>query len=162
MTIKEFNNFYFQRATSVDERAVKDLIFGVLEEYGLPVNEQDGPDVDLNDISANYPVDSRSLFWLVKLDDEVVGTVALAELNEKECELRKMYLSPKVRGQKLGDYIMKSILPIAKDLGYSTILLETDLVLKEAVKLYRKYGFVNYQNPHLCSRCDTAMKLELA
>ncbi len=161
--IPNFKDFHFRQATNVDIPQIKKLIFGVLREYGLPVDETAGPDVDLNEVEANYPKDSRSIFWIVRdSENELVGTMALSEINERACELRKMYLSKLVRGKGLGKFMMEHCISIAKKKNYSTILLETDGVLKEAINLYRNFGFENYENPHICARCDTAMKLELS
>ncbi|MFT5618392.1 MAG: putative acetyltransferase [Arenicella sp.] len=160
--IPDFKNFQFQQATNSHISQIKQLIFGVLREYGLTADETAGPDVDLNDIEVNYPIGSRNFFWIVQnSENELVGTMALAELNEKECELRKMFLSKSVRGKGLGKFMVGQSISVARKLNYSTILLETDCVLKEAMNLYRNFGFESYENPHICTRCDTAMKLEL-
>jgi len=145
-----------------EEKEIKNLIFSVLKEYGLPVNEQAGPDVDLNDIPKYYSLEAGSPFWVV-LDEaeEIVGTMALHRESDHTCELRKMYLSKKARGLGLGKAMMKYVIGVAKELGYKTITLETDSVLKEAVIVYQKFGFVPYHNPHICDRCDTAMKLDI-
>ncbi len=161
--IPDFKNYHFQQAVNAKIPQIKELIFGVLREYGLPVDETAGPDADLNNVEANYPKGSRSVFWIVRDSaNELVGTMALAELNEKECELQKMYLLKSARGKGLGKYMMEQSISIAKKLNYSTILLETDGVLKEAINLYRNFGFEKYENPHICARCDTAMRLELS
>jgi putative acetyltransferase len=160
--IPNFKNSHFQQATNQDIPKIKALIFGILEEYGLPVDETAGPDVDLNDVESHYPKDSRSIFWIVyNSENELVGTMALAKMDEHKCELRKMYLSKSVRGKGLGKFMLKQAVLVAKKLNYTTILLETDGVLKEAINLYRNFGFESYKNPHICTRCDTAMKLEL-
>jgi putative acetyltransferase len=41
------------------------------------------------------------------------------------------------------------------------MVLETASVLKEAVALYRRYGFQPYQAEHVASRCDQTYALEL-
>lgn len=40
--------------------------------------------------------------------------------------------------------------------------LETASVLKEAIALYRKFGFREYHPTELCSRCDQAYILDLS
>ncbi len=46
-------------------------------------------------------------------------------------------------------------------MGFKTMTLETATVLKEAIALYRSYGFKPYESTHLCWRCDQAYALEL-
>jgi hypothetical protein len=41
------------------------------------------------------------------------------------------------------------------------MILETASALKEAIALYKSYGFAEYTPDHLSSRCDQAYMLEL-
>lgn len=49
----------------------------------------------------------------------------------------------------------------AKDLGFKRVTLETASVLKEAIALYKRYGFVPCQSHHLSPRCNLAYLLTL-
>jgi hypothetical protein len=46
-------------------------------------------------------------------------------------------------------------------MGRKRITLETAGVLKEAVKLYEKFGFKPYTLEHQVERCDVAYKMDL-
>jgi ribosomal protein S18 acetylase RimI-like enzyme len=48
----------------------------------------------------------------------------------------------------------------AADLGFKRIYLETNTRLKEAIGLYRKFGFIETDEKH-AARCDQAFILEL-
>ena len=57
--------------------------------------------------------------------------------------------------------MLNDALDKARELGFSKILLETASVLKEAIQLYKSYGFKEYEPEHLSCRCDQAYMLEL-
>ena len=63
------------------------------------------------------------------------------------CELVKMYLSPEARGIGLGRKLIHQSLEMAKSLGYSRVYLETMPELKQAVKVYEKFGFSYLPGP---------------
>ena len=50
----------------------------------------------------------------------------------------------------------------ARRLGFGRIILETASVLKEAIDLYKKYGFQPYHASHCAARCDQTYELSLA
>jgi putative acetyltransferase len=72
-----------------------------------------------------------------------------------------MYSSPNQRGKGLGKSIMEYALSKAKELGYNRIILETASPLQEAIGLYKKYGFKEFNPEHLSPRCDQAFELYL-
>ena len=62
------------------------------------------------------------------------------------CELVKMYLLPEARGIGLGKRIIEKCLQTAKENGFGRVYLESMPELKQAVKVYEKFGFT-----YLCS-----------
>jgi putative acetyltransferase len=77
------------------------------------------------------------------------------------CELRKMYLHRDYRGKGMGRGLLEHALAEARRLGFKQVTLETASVLKEAIRLYERYGFKPYIPAHLSCRCDQAYVLEL-
>ena len=149
-----------RQATNADAESVRELIFGVLAEYGL-TGDPDGVDADLTDIEANY-IRSGGLFEVVEADDgQLVGSVGLLPLRGGVCELRKMYLAPEVRRQGLGKRLLERTLERARALGFRRVELETAGCLVEAINLYTRYGFHPVESDHLAARCDRAFALEL-
>ena len=147
-------------ATNADADAVRNLVFGVLDEYGLRA-EHKGVDADLFDLEANY-IARGGMFEVV--EDErgrLIGTVGLYPKGHGVAELRKMYLIPEARGQGIGKKLMDRLLDQARTLGFHRIELETASVLVEAIGLYRRYGFRPINPEHLAARCDQAFALDL-
>ena len=148
-------------ATNHDAEGIKKLVFGVLEEYQLCA-DPGCTDADLGDIEGFYFRSGGFFDVLVADEREVVGSIGLCRLSEGTCELRKMYLHPSVRGKGHGRQLLEHALRRARELGYSRVVLETALVLKEAIRLYERYGFRPYTPEHKSKRCDVAYALDLS
>lgn len=147
-------------ATNSDGQRVRALIFSVLTEYGLPC-EPHGKDSDLQDLEANY-FRSGGLFEV--LEDEagnILGTYGLYRLDPGTCELRKMYFVPEIRGKGYGRLVLDRAVQQARNLGFKAIVLETISVLKEAIRLYTRYGFLPVEIKGKTDRVDQAFRLEL-
>ena len=147
-------------ATNHDAPRIRELVFSVLRAYGLQPDPA-ATDADLQDIEANYH--HRGGYFAVLQDESgaVVGSYGLYRLSADVCELRKMYLDPTCRGKGLGKQMLEDALARAKQMGFKRMVLETASVLREAISLYRKYGFVPCRAEHLSSRCDQAFEKEL-
>jgi len=83
--------------------------------------------------------------YSLKKDNEVIGMGALKRVNETTVEMCKLHLYPRFKGQGLGKKLALSLIKYAKDLGYSKINLHVTKTQKEAIGLYAKLGFTEYQ-----------------
>ena len=72
---------------------------------------------------------------------EIVGCVALRPIKNEQCEMKRLYVRPEFRGQKLGQILADKIISEAKNLGYKQMFLDTLTTMPEAVSLYKKLGF---------------------
>lgn len=135
-------------------------MFTVLGEYGLQP-DPDGTDADLEDLERSYFARGGTFRVLQEEDGSIVGAYGLYPLEKHTCELRKMYLRRPHRGRGLGKLLLEDALTRARQLGFTTVTLETASVLKEAIALYKRYGFVPCPSAHLAARCDQAYVLEL-
>lgn len=160
MTTAILPNARIRPATNADSAAVKALIFGVLVEHGLKPDPA-GTDADLDDLEGNYAARGGSFSVLATKDGGIVGSVGIYAVNSEVCELRKMYLSRAYRGKGLGKALLDHGLSEARRLGFRRVVLETASVLKDAIRLYERYGFRCYQPAHLAPRCDQAYALDL-
>ena len=153
-----FTTHSLRPATNADSAAVKALIFGVLAEYGLKPDPT-CTDVDLDDLEGHYRGGSFSV--LETQDGTIIGSVGIHAVSPGVCELRKMYLSGNYRGRGLGRKLLDHGLAEARRLGFQRVVLETASVLKEAIRLYERYGFRPYTPDHMAARCDQAYCLDL-
>ncbi len=154
--------FKIRPAGKEDGPSVFRLLEEVLAEYALSPDAE-GIDADLNDNETSYFTPGGGFFILMDEHDEMAGMVGIYPLGDGLCELRKMYLDKNYRGKRLGIYLMEFALAEARRLGFKIMTLETASVLKEAIGLYRSYGFqpVSEKHCHLPARCDLKFTLEL-
>lgn len=155
---KKIGSYTLTYANNQYTQAIKEVVFEVLEEYQLEVGEIDAC---LENVETNYFQNKGCFLVLLDAQGKVVGTGGLFYLNAATAELRKMYLLPQHRGKGLGKATMLSLLDEARNLGYKRVTLETASVLKEAIGLYKKYGFQEIKSDHLPERCDQAYELIL-
>ena len=153
------SRFNLREATNADIAAVKALVFSVLEEYAIP-RGCGSADADLDDIEGNYPR-NHGYFTVIEEGSRIVASMGVLRHTNETCELRKMYSVPEVRGRGLGRYLMDLALSKARQLGYRRMVLETASPLIEAIALYKKYGFAEYQPEHIADRCDKAYEIML-
>jgi len=83
---------------------------------------------------------ARILF--ISYNGEIAGTAALVRKNSTEVELIKMGVSFQYHGRGLGAKLMDAVIQHALEMGAQKIMLETASVLKAAVHLYKRAGFV--------------------
>lgn len=146
-------------ATNRDVPVIKEIVYSVLIEYGLQP-DSGSADKDIEDIESYYK-NNGGYFGVLEIDGTIAATFGVYKREEHICELRKMYMPAQYRGQGLGKEILEFSLQKARDLGFTTMILETATPLKEAIALYQKYGFTEYQTENLVSRCDMALQLKL-
>jgi putative acetyltransferase len=156
----KFDDITIRLASNQDREKVTRHVGAVLSEFGLSLDPS-GTDADLLDIEKHY-LAPGGLFEIIEDErGDLLGTVGLYRLDEKSCELRKMYFAPEVRGRGLGKYVLERAVEKAKSLGFEQMILETASVLKAANHLYVKYGFRPLAREHLPSRADLAYILDL-
>ncbi len=149
-----------RQANNEDCEDITRLVFDALEEYDLKPDPS-STDADLNDIESSYFERGGTFLVLEANNDSIIGAYGLYPMENRTCELRKMYLHKAYRRQGLGKFLLEDALSRARQLGFKTMILETASVLNEAIALYKSYGFVEYQPDHMSERCDQAYALEL-
>ena len=89
-------------------------------------------------------------YFVAEIDGQIVGGGGIYPtdgLPADTCELVKMYLLPQARGIGLGRTLIEKSLTYAEVAGYRHIYLETMPELKQALKVYEKFGFEYLQGP---------------
>lgn len=153
------DRYTLRAADPTDFDAIWDLIHTALAGYGLMM-DAGTIDRDLLDIQGNY-WDSGGMFYILMDSDRVIGTVALRREREGTFELCRMYLAEEYRGQGLGRGLLQFAMDQAKARGGREVYLKTASVLKEAVALYQKCGFVVEAEKDVGGNCDVMMRMRL-
>ena len=111
-----------------------------------------------------YIINKGGFIFFAKLDDIVIGTVALMPTKAKNIfELTKMAVSPNYRGYKIGQQLMQHCIDFAKSNQFKALMLYSNTKLENAIYIYKKYGFVEVplepNSPYV--RSDIKMELKL-
>ncbi|SIS65792.1 Ribosomal protein S18 acetylase RimI [Zobellia uliginosa] len=80
------------------------------------------------------------------LDNTAVGCGAIKEFDTDSAEVKRMYVSPKTRGQGLATLLLKELEKWASELGYKSCILETGKRQPEAIALYTKNNYKTIPN----------------
>ena len=104
-----------------------------------------GRHIDISDIHEAYM--RNGCFWCLYESTLLIGTVAVRNIsmentNEKIAELKRMFVLKKYQGKGYGRLLLETVITYSRENGFDKILLDTRIELHTAIKLYRKYGFV--------------------
>jgi len=105
----------------------------------------DGPELqgyykNLNVIEENKTV------LVAYVNDKPAGCGCFKPYNNTSVEIKRMYARPEFRGEGVGYGILSGLEQWAKELGYTTALLETGHLQAEAIKLYKRSGYTLIDN----------------
>lgn len=111
-----------------------------------------------------YFLDRGGHILIAEYDGEPIGTVGLLKIEHGayDYELSKMCISLKVQGKGFGLLLGQAVLNLAKDLGATTVYLESNDKLAPALRLYQKLGFKDVagtESPY--ARCNVKMAVTL-
>ena len=58
------------------------------------------------------------------------------------CEMKRLYMRERWRGRGIGRQLVEGCLSFAREAGYAKMVLDTELRLETAIRMYWKFGFV--------------------
>ena len=138
----------------IQEGSELDMIRELFREYEKELNEDicfQSFEAELKDPLKKYGLPDGDLV-LAYWNDDVAGCIALTKMKDAEaCEMKRLYVRPGFRKNKIGRILIEELLSSAKDKKYEKMRLDTFEKLRAAVHLYQQYGFKNisayYDNP---------------
>ncbi|SRR5579862_6958228 len=136
--VKDFS--FFQAETPAQIAQVRELFLEYAQSLGFSLCFQNF-DKELANLPGDYaPPEGRLL--LAEYDGHLAACVSLHKLEPEICEMKRLYVRPQFRGKKLGGALVERIIGEAREIGYRRMRLDTvEPVMKDAVAMYRKFGF---------------------
>ena len=97
-------------------------------------------DDEIEHLEHKYGLPEGRLY-LLRRDGESAGCIALRKLDDERCEMKRLYVRPEYRGERLGEILVRKIIDDAREIGYKHMMLDTLPFLESAIHMYRKLGF---------------------
>lgn len=118
-------------------------------------------DDELKHLEKKYGLPNGRLY-LAYFNQKLAGCIGLKQIDKENCEMKRLFVKPEFRGYHIGNYLIEKIISDAKEIGYKYMLLDTLPFLKNAIHMYKKYGFYEISS-YNDSPMDTSiyMKLDL-
>lgn len=110
------------------------------QEFGLAISLQDQP--DLLDIPDFYQ-SGHGNFWLALAQDEVVGSISLRDIGNRQGALRKMFVQAPFRGREhqVAQRLLQTLIDWSRGQGLKEVFLGTTAAFLAAHRFYEKNGF---------------------
>jgi ribosomal protein S18 acetylase RimI-like enzyme len=117
-----------------------------------------GFDAEVAGLPGRYAPPSGCL--ILAMDGEIAsGCVALRDLGEGTCEMKRLYVAPTYRGRGVGRLLVMGVIERGERLGYRRMVLDTMPEMSGALGLYREYGFIE-TTPYWSHPAERAVFME--
>ncbi|HEY0097302.1 MAG TPA: GNAT family N-acetyltransferase [Archangium sp.] len=130
-----------------DDEEIRALFVEYAESLGFSLGYQ-GFEAELAELPGKYAPPTGALL-LARADGAAAGTVALRQLTQEICEMKRLYVRPAYRGLRTGEglsigrALALAIVAEARALGYRRLRLDTITgKMDAAMRLYKSLGFV--------------------
>lgn len=106
----------------------------------------------------NYDPNKYKL-WIAEHNNEIVGSIAILDHGDR-AQLRWFLLHPDYRGIGLGKRLFNGAIDYCKQKEFKTVFLDTTNELDQAIRMYKKAGFVQVAETENNSWREDLMELE--
>lgn len=141
MLIKQYTEFS-------DTADLQLMIKEYMSTLPFPIDYQN-PEKELEDLGAVYGEGGGGAMFVADVGNEYAGCIAVKDIGDGRCEMKRLYVREKYRGRKLGQQLADVIVLKAKEMGYHFMYLDTHReAQKVAIEMYKKMGFVECADYH--------------
>lgn len=129
--------------TGAELKQVRDLFRQYYQflahEHGLDISYQ-GIEEELSNLPGMFGPPRGRLIMAVS-SEQAIGCAALRPIEERVCELKRMFVLPQFRGLGVGKALARKLIEDARTIGYERMRLDTGNFLTAAIQLYDSLGF---------------------
>ncbi len=118
---------------------VRALVLEYAASLGVDLGFQDFAR-EMSEFPGEYTPPQGRLLLAVS-GEEPAGCVGLRPLEPGICEMKRLYVRPRYRGQGLGQQLARAVISEACALSYAAMRLDTLPSMKAAIGMYRELGF---------------------
>lgn len=132
-----------------DNAAMAKIIRNSLEEFDA-VKQGTVYFDETTDHLSDVFLEQRSAYFVIEIEDEIAGGAGFFPTNglpDNTCELVKMYVAKKFRGNGYGQTLLEKCKEHAKEEGYLKMYIESMPELSNALGMYEKDGFKYISHP---------------
>lgn len=97
-------------------------------------------DEEMLHLDAKYGPPGGRLY-LAYFDQKLAGCIALRQLDNTRCEMKRLYVREPFRRHHIGNILVSKVIADARSIGYRHLLLDTFPFLEVAIRMYEKLGF---------------------
>jgi len=122
-----------------DDEAIQSMISKIMDQE-FPQSKAAYPMDDLLAIKEVYGGE-RDAFFVANTNGHIVGTVAVKHEDERVALLRRIFVAPSHRKQKLGIRLIDEAIKFCRSKGYQEIIFRSTSKMDGAIRLCEKKGF---------------------
>lgn len=128
---------FIRKYTGADQKDARSVVLRGYEDFGFRYISQ--YDFDLDDINKYY-IESGGIFYVLEIDDKIVGTIAVIKKGST-AELKRWYVDKIFQGKGYGSKLLDKAMLFCKINRINKIEFETNKKFLKAHSLYKKRGF---------------------
>jgi GNAT superfamily N-acetyltransferase len=132
-----------------DMDRVRRLLADYASEFDAVIREslaRQGFQKELDELPGRYAAPSGALY-LATIEGRPAGCVAIRDLGQGDCEMKRLYVAQAFRSRGLGARLIEAAIERGTRLGYRRMALDSTPEMSRAVALYRSFGFEEIAPP---------------